>query len=119
MVKKMLRSEDDILRDLAYSIESRRLFKCIEVEETNDIDTLNQKYSRLPLDYKKIVTVSQVAYLDSNSGTLNSVLILKNDGSIIDLVAYSKIIDGLILSGKRKVIRYYYKERLLNIWRKV
>lgn len=119
MVKKMLRSEDDILRDLAYSIESRRLFKCIEVEDTNCIDALNKKYSKLPSGYKKIVTVSQVAYLDSNSGTLNSVLILKNDGSVIDLVAYSKIIEGLILSGKRKVIRYYYKERLLNIWKKV
>ncbi len=115
IVKSLLKSSDPILNDLALSIENRRLFKCIEIEETNDLDRVKEKYHKLPSCYKKIVTVSQVAYLETKAGTLNNVLILKNDGTVINLVAYSKIIEGLISSGKRKVIRFYYKERLLNI----
>ncbi len=110
MVKKMLRSSDEVLRELANSIESRCLFKCIEIDDISDLDKIIDKYSYLPNCFKKVVTVSQVAYLESSS-TLNNVLILKDDG-VVDLVAYSKIIEGLISSGKRKVIRFYYKERL-------
>lgn len=111
MVKKMLRSSDEVLRDLANSIESRCLYKCIEIDDIKGLDKIMNKYSYLPACFKKVVTVSQVAYLESSSSTLNNVLILKDKG-VVDLVAYSKIIEGLISSGKRKVIRFYYKERL-------
>ncbi len=116
MVKKLIRSDDTILNDLANSIESRKLFKCIEIEDISKLDNIMKKYNRLPSYYKKVVTVSLKAYLESKTSTLNNVLILDDNGKVYNLVSYSKIIEGLISSGNKKVIRYYYKERIEKTW---
>ena len=114
LVKQLIHSKDDILRDIAVSIEQRKLFKSVSpfdnIEEANKI---KEKFKNYPKYYFHEINVSQVAYLDGGDNPdLNDILIIKNGGVVENLVQYSKIIEGLIESGKRKSIRYYYKEPL-------
>ena len=68
----------------------------------------NNKYKKY---YFYKITVSQIAYLNTKSlDSLNEIRIIKKDQSETSLEEYSKIISGLIRSGKKKQVRYYYKE---------
>ena len=114
MAKQLTKSNDSILRDLALSIESRKLFKCVDLEDTKKAKILEEKFKDYPIYYSKKIEVSQVAYLDgTNNPNLDNVLIYTKNEEVINLVKYSKIIEGLIESGKKKVTRFYYKEPLI------
>jgi HD superfamily phosphohydrolase len=108
LIKQLVDSKDPILRDLSRSIESRRLFKCYEADEYNKVkDTFNKKDKKY---YFYKIQISQVAYLESGDNpTLNEIRILDKD-KVYSLEEYSKIILSLIKSGKKKTLRYYYKE---------
>ncbi len=114
LVKQLVKSVDPVLSNLARSLESRELLKGLDYQENKELcDSIKEKYKNNK--YKKYyfykIVVSQIAYLNTkNNDSLNEIRIIKADGSVETLESYSKIISGLIKSGKRKQIRYYYKE---------
>lgn len=114
LIKQLVNSSDIVLRDLAKSLESRKLLKGVEYSENKEFcDKLKSKFKNNK--YKKYyfykITVSQIAYLNTKSlDSLNEIRIIKKDQSETSLEEYSKIISGLIRSGKKKQVRYYYKE---------
>ncbi|MCR5786851.1 MAG: HD domain-containing protein [Acholeplasmatales bacterium] len=112
LIKNLLDSKDHILKDFANSIESRKLFKCLIYEENKELcDKILEEYKQYPKYYFVKKKISNVAYLDLHDNpNLNEIRIIKDDNTIDTLENYSKIIEGLIKSGKRKSIRYYYKE---------
>lgn len=114
LIKQLINSNDLILRDFARSIESRKLFKCLIYEENKELcDKIKDDYKNKPKYYFVKKKISNVAYLDSGDNpTLNEINIVTSDNKVVSLEQYSKIIEGLIKSGKRKSIRYYYKEPL-------
>ncbi len=114
LIKQLVNSHDPVLRDLAKSLESRKLLKGVEYSENKEFcdklkcDYKNNKYKKY---YFYKITVSQIAYLNTKSlDSLNEIRIIKKDGTETSLEEYSKIISGLIRSGKKKQVRYYYKE---------
>ncbi len=114
LIKQLVNSYDPVLRDLAKSLESRKLLKGVEYSENKEFcdklkcDYKNNKYKKY---YFYKITVSQIAYLNTKSlDSLNEIRIIKKDGTETSLEVYSKIISGLIRSGKKKQVRYYYKE---------
>ena len=115
LIKQLINSSDLVLKDLALSIESRKLLKGVDLEDNLELcDKILKEYSNNK--YKKYyfykIKISQTAYLESkNKDSLNEIRIIKKDNSITTLEEYSKIISSLIRSGKKKAVRYYYKEK--------
>jgi HD superfamily phosphohydrolase len=114
LVKQLINSKDKILADICQSIESRKLYKSVIVEDDLEFaQKIKEEYKKYPKYYFYKIVVSQVAYLGGGSKLdLNDIMIMRKGGEPENLVSYSKIIEGLIKSGKRKSIRYYYKEPL-------
>lgn len=114
LIKQLVNSSDPVLSDIAKSLESRKLLKGLDYQDNKELcDSIKEKYKNNK--YKKYyfykIVVSQIAYLDTkNIDSLNEIRIVKPDNSVETLESYSKIIQSLIKSGKRKQIRYYYKE---------
>lgn len=114
LIKQLVNSGDPVLSDIAKSLESRKLLKGLDYQDNKELcDSIKEKYKNNK--YKKYyfykIVVSQIAYLDTkNIDSLNEIRIIKPDNSVETLESYSKIIQGLIKSGKRKQTRYYYKE---------
>ncbi len=114
LVKQLVESSDVVLSDLARSLESRKLFRGLEYSENEALcESIKEKYKNNK--YKKYyfykIKVSQIAYLDTkNNDSLNEIRIIKKDKSETSLQEYSKIISSLIRSGRKKQVRYYYKE---------
>ena len=104
-IKQLLKSDDEILNKFSNALEKRQLFKYIELDDNNsNIITpyTNKKY------YYYESSVSAVAYLTSKGK--ESIKILLNDDTIINLEDYSKVINALAKSSYKEVKRIYYFE---------
>lgn len=104
-IKQLLKSDDEILNKFSNALEKRQLFKYIELDDNNsNIITpyTNKKY------YYYESSVSAVAYLTSKGK--ESIKILLNDDTIINLEDYSKVINALAKSSYKEVKRIFYFE---------
>jgi HD superfamily phosphohydrolase len=116
LVKNLIDSNDDILRDLSRSILNRDLFNYIEINEENkkESDEIIESYKDgiKSKYYFYEVDVSLVAYMHENQTKvydINDIKILDNN-KLISIFDYSKIIKGLVENGNKEIKRIYYKE---------
>lgn len=114
LIKQLAKSADPVLFKMTKAIETRHLFKCLEVsnatkEEIKNLrdrykDNIYQKY------YYRESKVSQVAYLHVENRDINEIEVLLPDGRVEKLENYSSIVQSLVKSSYKEVERIYYFE---------
>ncbi len=116
-IKRLVKSSDPVLNQLANAFENRRLFRFIDLANNPDpllLEELKKKYGgSCSASYFYYETaVSAVAYLETKQPEkdINTIKILLPNGQIKTLNEYSPIMSGLVSTSYKKIERIYYFE---------
>ena len=118
MIEELASDKDETLAYLANNFLNRHLPSFILIEddiltkEEEKVINYFKEHQDLARYFYKEEKVSQSTYLHSERMNINDILILKND-KIMKIEEASKIISGLILSGKKEIRTIYYDKSKL------
>ena len=113
MILRLQTEKDEILSCLCQDFVNRKLFKYLIVDENNREKTIKiRNYYRL-FEAENYFTagsvVSQEAYKNEKLD-LNEILIIDQNNQIKPLTQVSKIVQGLIETGKKSLEIFIYKD---------
>ena len=112
-IKQFTKSEDKILNKLANCFINRHLFACVELDDSYDLDKINEiknKFNEEEQRYFFIKSEASAAiYLQSKKSDINDIKVLLPDNKTVKSIdQYSDLVKALRKLGEKKVTRIYY-----------
>ena len=112
-IKQFTKSEDKILNKLANCFINRHLFACFELDDSYDLDKINEiknKFNEEEQRYFFIKSEASAAiYLQSKKSDINDIKVLLPDNKTVKSIdQYSDLVKALRKLGEKKVTRIYY-----------
>jgi HD superfamily phosphohydrolase len=111
LMNQFMVSDDEVLKNISSDILKRRIWNRVILTKENEVE-LNEIKNKIPKKFQKyyvqVADVTQNTYSDVIASA-SPILILTNNGKVVDINSYSKFIQGLVENANIKNTMMFYK----------